>query len=506
MKLRDYQIEAQNAILNEFESVNSTLLVMATGLGKTVVFCSLAKKFVSQTQKPVLILAHRAELLTQAQGKADAFGLRPAIEKAEQRADINSNINCVIASVQTLSQPARLAEFPTDYFSLIITDEAHHSTSETYRRIADYFKGYKHLGVTATPNRHDEIGLKNIFESCAYQYSIKDGIKNEWLCEIKAEQVEVDGLRLEDVRIVAGDFSQPELDILLRQETVLQGMVLPTMEKAEKRPTIVFTPSVEHAHAIADCFNRVADKQVAVAVDGKMKADLRSRNLGLFESGAVQYMVNVGIAVEGYDHPPTACIALFRPTRSLGLLAQMIGRGTRIFENKPDCLCLDFIGMDRTVKTMNVFDVLDGTILNPQEKEKALEFAEEGDDSLTALEKAKKFVVELESVKAKMRCFSTSKDFDILGLFAIPSAKGLYGGDLATEKQKAFLEKLGIKVSAELQKGEASKLLDKLVKRMEKKMASFKQMRYLKRLGYESNFMEDLSFDEASHLIGELQK
>lgn len=503
--LRPYQTEAIEKVFAEFRQVNSTLLVKATGTGKTVVFCEIARQVVNKVpDKKVLVLAHRTELLEQAKNKLEDAGIFSVVEKANEKA-LGKFGQAVVASVQSLSQPKRLEEYPQDYFSLIITDEAHHATSDTYRRIYNHFIGAKHLGVTATPNRHDEIGLKNVFQTCAFQYSIQDGIREGYLCDVRGRQVQVQDLKLEDVKIVAGDFSQNQLDEMLRQEAVLQGMVLPTIEYAEDRPTIVFTSGVEHAHEIAACFNRLRpDKEdIAVAVDGKMDDERRKEAIDLFTTGRRQFIVNVGVLTEGFDYPPTACIALFRPTRSLGLLAQMIGRGTRLAENKTDCLVLDFVGMNKTVKTMSVLDVLDGSILSESEKQKALEYQEEGDTSLVALEKAKHFIAQLDSIKAKMRALSTSNAFDVLQMFAIPSCKGLYGGDLATPKQRAFLEKLGVKCSPNLQKGEAVRLLDQMTKRINKGLATFKQLKYLRRLGYEGNFIENLTFAEAGHLISQ---
>lgn len=329
MQLREYQVKAVNAIKNEFKSgIRSTLLVLATGLGKTIAFTQLAKEYFEYYKSPVLVLAHRSELLLQAQKVFYDFGLMAEIEKADRYARAYPH-DAVIASVQSLAQQKRLDMYPKDYFGFVIIDEAQHAVSSTYRRILSHFDQAKVLGVTATPNRHDEIGLKNVFQSCAYQYSIQDGIKDGYLCNVRGKQVQVEDLRLEDVKIVAGDFSQSDLDEMLRKESVLQGMVLPTMDLAESRPTIVFTPGVEHAHEIAGCFNRIK-KDSAVAVDGGMEEQARAHALQMFERGERQFIVNVGILTEGYDHPPTACIALFRPTRSLGLLAQCLDMATEV--------------------------------------------------------------------------------------------------------------------------------------------------------------------------------
>lgn len=497
--LRPYQQEAVQAIKSEFAAgVKSTLLVMATGTGKTRCFTELAKS-ASERGKRTLALAHRAELLKQTKDSFESARLSVGVEKAESRGF--GLFDTVVASVQTLSRADRLAQYPRDYFDLIITDEAHHATADSYRRIYSHFDTAYHLGVTATPNRHDEIGLRNIYSSCAFQYPIQEGIKDGFLCNIIGKQVQVKDLKLESVKIVAGEFSQPELDEMLRMESVLKAMVLPTIEHAGNRPTIVFTPGVEHAHEIAACFNRTAERPVAVAIDGGMDDVTRRNALRQFESGRIQFLVNVGICTEGYDHPPTSCIALFRPTRSLGMLAQMIGRGTRTAPGKDNCLVLDFVGVDNCVRTMTVSDVLDGSILNEAEHAKAQELQEQGYNAVEALKEAKSFVAQLDSIKAKMSALSTANAFDVLKMFAVPSCKGKWGGDLITQKQKDFILKCGIAVPNGMQKGEAHALIEQIIKRREKGLATFKQMRYARGLGCKDNFIETWTFQEMSEWI-----
>jgi superfamily II DNA or RNA helicase len=501
MQLRPYQSKAVEAIENEYAAgKRSTLLVLPTGCGKTFVFSNVAIDHRKKKNKPVLVLAHRSELLDQAGESLRGMGMAVRVEKAQERA-AGRYSDAVVASVQTLCNQKRLDAFDRDHFGLVVIDEAHHAPNKTYKAIIDHFASADVLGVTATPNRHDEIGLRNIFQSCAFQYSLAVAIRDKWLCPIRGMQVEVQGIHLEAVKVVAGEFSQPEMDAMLRDEETLQGMVRPTIELAGDRPTIVFTPGVEHAHEIASCFNRILGTGRAVAVDGSMDPVKRKEQIARFKSGDAQFIVNVGVLTEGFDHPPTACIALFRPTRSLGLFAQMIGRATRLFEGKTDALVLDFVGMNNTVRTVTVMDVLDGTILSDAEHKKAQELQKQGFDAEESLAKAKYFVAHLDSIQAKMRALSTSSAFDVLQMFSVPSAKGLYGGDKATEKQLAFLANKGVAVTPELEKGEASKLIDAFVRRQDSGLATFKQLKYLRKLGYVDNQIDQLTFERAGELI-----
>jgi len=477
---------------------------MATGLGKTVVFAEIAKRVFRKTQKPILVLAHRSELIEQAAATLESFGLDCSTEQAESRISFLENHHVITASVSSLSQKDRLKQFPADYFSLIITDECHHAPMPSYRGIYAHFADTKHLGVTATPLRSDKIGLKNIYQSVAFQYDIAKGIEAGFLCKIHGKQIRVEGLELEKIKLSNGDFSRDELDELLMRDKVLQRMVLPTVEHAGNRPTIVFTQSVAHAKAITDAFNRTAaGKDVAVSVDGKTDPLTRRSRIESFKRGEVQFIVNVGVLTEGFDHPPTACIALFRPTKSLSLLAQMVGRGTRLADGKTDCLVLDFVGVNNTVKTLNVLDVLDGTILSEREKQVAQKLVDEGEDATSAVEKAKSEVAKLEALEIRWKAISSSNPFDLMKLFAVPSRKGLYGGGLATFVQRSLLELKGIKTPAKLERGEAELLLKELDRRSREGLASFKQIKALKKLGYNDFDPQTITRKQAHLLISE---
>ena len=169
MELRNYQKEAVNSILEEWdEGRQKTLLVLPTGCGKTVVFAKVAEELVRRGNR-VLILAHRGELLDQASDKIKKFtGLSCATEKAEESC-IGSWYRIVVGSVQTLMREKRLSMFKSNYFNNIIIDEAHHCISDSYQKILNYFNDACVLGVTATPDRGDMKNLGSVFDSLAYE-------------------------------------------------------------------------------------------------------------------------------------------------------------------------------------------------------------------------------------------------------------------------------------------------------------------------------------------------
>src|SRR5262249_13799209 len=150
----------------------STLLVLPTGTGKTLVFGMIARRVIEQGGR-VLILAHRNELIEQAVDKLDLLGIEAAVEQASRYARAIWEPDAVVATVQTM-QRDRLATWPADYFRLIVTDEAHHATAKSYQAVCQHFPHAWHLGVTATADRADDDVLSDVFESLAYEMTLWD--------------------------------------------------------------------------------------------------------------------------------------------------------------------------------------------------------------------------------------------------------------------------------------------------------------------------------------------
>ena len=187
-ELRPYQTKAVAAILNEWKEHQKTLLVLPTGTGKTVVFAKVVEIKTGEGKR-VLILAHRNELLEQANDKLkETCGLDAVLEKAEFTT-VGLDEPVTVGSVQTLHRESRLSKFPKDYFDIIIVDEAHHVMSETYQKILNYFDKALVLGVTATPDRADHKNLGQFFESLAFEYPIRQAIQEGYLSPIRAQMI-----------------------------------------------------------------------------------------------------------------------------------------------------------------------------------------------------------------------------------------------------------------------------------------------------------------------------
>lgn len=341
--LRPYQHESVASALHELYTVGrrSTLLVKATGTGKTVTFAEIARIHVSRGER-VLILVNRDELVRQAKKKCEDIGLWPDVEKAKLRASVTAKV--VLASVQTF-RSARLQRWARDHFKLIIVDEAHHAAATSYQTILSHFESAKVLGVTATPKRADGKALGDTFESVAYTYDIRRAIDEKYLVPIVARRIIVESVDLRTIDTRAGDFAQDQLAEAMADERALRGVVVPALEQARDRLTIVFCVNVKHAHELAKVFNAYRPG-CARAVSGDTDDREREQLLADHAAGRFQFLCNCDLLVEGYDAPPVSCVIMARPTKSWARFVQCAGRGLRPSPDtgKRDCLILDCSG------------------------------------------------------------------------------------------------------------------------------------------------------------------
>ena len=360
--LRDYQISAVESAIAELADHRATLVMLATGCGKTQVACELIRR----TRGRSLFIAHRDELLAQASTRIEQFtGVTPEREQAGSYA-FRSGVAPVVASIQSLSRPHRLEAFDRNAFELVIVDEVHHATASTYRRVIDHFAGAKIVGLTATPDRSDGSALGKILESVACQYDLAAAIADGWLCQVITRRVVVAGLDFSRIKTVAGDLSASELATVMEQEGALHEIAAPTVELSEGRKTIVFASSVAHAERLAEIINRYSGRDVAMSINGETDRDMRRLRLREFADGRWQYLCNCGIATEGFDSPGTSCVVMGRPTKSRSLYAQMLGRGTRggarcPVGDKTDLLVLDFVGNSGRHSLVSAVDLLAGS-------------------------------------------------------------------------------------------------------------------------------------------------
>ena len=334
--LRDYQRECVE-ILDSVES-GSHMVVLATGLGKSVIFSSIKRR------GRTLILSHRDELVRQPARYYDcSFG----IEKGEEH---SYGEEVVSASVQTLYRPGRLAAFRPDAFDTVIVDEAHHMArgNVTYRNILAYFRPRRIFGFTATPRRGDGARLDDVFEDVVFSRDIRWGIEHGWLVPIRAVRI-MTGADISLVRNIAGDLNEGDLEkVLEKSDAVAQtARAYITRCHFRERQTLLYTVTVHMCELVLKAVRALlpaGERNTVQVITGKTPAEERKATLDAFREGQVRCIINCMVLTEGFDAPVADAIVVMRPTRSETLYQQIVGRGLRLCEGKKDCLVIDIAG------------------------------------------------------------------------------------------------------------------------------------------------------------------
>jgi ATP-dependent helicase IRC3 len=323
------------------DGITRPLVALPTGTGKTVIFGYLLARRAS----PALVLAYRDELIRQAVDKL--LLVNPDFETGVVKAEQNEvSAPVVVASVQTLARPHRLAQLCQD-FRTVVVDEAHHGVADTYQRILEHVGslapgGPLTVGFTATPERADKVGLGQVWERIVYQKSLLDMITQGYLCDVRAVRVSLQ-VSLDQVHTRAGDFVESELESALLNADAPEHVVGAYKEHALGRTTLVFTPTVRVAYKVAEAFQ---DAGIAAeALDGTTPLEERRGILHRLHTGETKVVANCAVLTEGFDEPSLDCIIVARPTKSKPLYIRMVGRGTRIYPGKQDLLVLDVVGV-----------------------------------------------------------------------------------------------------------------------------------------------------------------
>lgn len=535
MKLRPYQENCLKSIREQLQAHRSTLAVMATGCGKTIVFSHAADGWQNGR---VLVLAHREELIAQAASKLhEVTGERPQIEMAGESARVEGGLwepwssRFVIASVQSLSQDSRLLHptYSPLNFGLVVIDEAHHCvpSNKTYGKIVQHFQQnpeLRLLGVTATPDRADELAMGQVFESVAFDYGIREGIDDGYLVPIEQQYVMVKDLDFSQVRTTAGDLNEGDLERILTEEKMLHKIAGPTIEAAGDEPTLIFTVSVSHAELLANILNRHKAGS-AVSLSGKTPKDVRREQLKRYHRREFQYLVGCDLFIEGFDCPIISVVVNAKPTKSRARYAQTIGRGTRTLpgvltpeldglpssdrssaiaaSGKPRLLVLDFAGNSGRHKLISTADILAGEHAEaaverakdnvkksgkPADMTKQIELAEEELAEERRQQEEKRKFMEEKAKKDRERIKALTnwqaRTVDPFGDGEAPSRSGGFGrgGRPPSIKQLNLLQKNGID-PAGMTHREAQQAIDDLFRRWDNKLATPKQEKLLKQYG-----------------------
>lgn len=366
--LRDYQQEATDCCLRDLAEVRSSLIVLATGLGKTILFCKLVQHYEGR----VLVLAHLEELLQNARDDLRSItGEAIGTERAEEHHEGERIVVGLIQSVRS-----RLHHFKRDYFKLIIIDEAHHAASKDYRRVLEYFSDAKVVGLTATDARAD--GERLPFDRISYRMGIREGQDQSYLVPLRGKRVVIDKLDLTAVKRKGdgdGDFDETALDDIMVQNTAAIADVLTNDYPFDKG--ILFFPGCRSAQLTCEMLNE-REPDCAVYVDGKIKGDARRELIDLLKTGKRRWFCNVGIATEGFNWPEASIVGMCSPTLSRPAYVQRVGRGTRPLagllnglssaserkaaiarSKKPSTLILDFVGVSANLDLITSETFLD---------------------------------------------------------------------------------------------------------------------------------------------------
>jgi DNA repair protein RadD len=333
MNLRDYQQQAISDLRFAMQQgAKAPLLCLPTGGGKTIILATIAAQAAARGRQ-VLILVHRRELIHQTASKLAWAGLDHGIIAAGHPA---SDHAVQIASVQTLVRRlSRMAWQP----SLVIVDEAHHAAAGSWRQILEHWSDAYRLGVTATPCRLDGRGLSEAFDQLVMGPSVADLVFWGFLsaARIYAPPVVAD---LSGIRRRAGDYANDQAAAAMDRPTVTGDAIAHYQRLADGQQAIAFCCNVAHAVSVCDAF-KTAGISAALLLGG---TGARDQVVAQYAAGVVRVLVTVDVVSEGFDVPAASCAILLRPTQSLGLYLQQVGRVLRPAPGKDAALILDHVG------------------------------------------------------------------------------------------------------------------------------------------------------------------
>lgn len=323
--LRDYQQALVQGVYHQWTQHQRVMAQLPTGGGKTIIFAAIASEFITRGER-VLVLAHREELINQAAVKLETVTRSPVgIIKAGYKP--NPLFPVQVASVQSMVN--RLNHF--EDFGLVVIDEAHHSTAETYRKILGAYPGAYQLGVTATPIRTDKSGFRDLFDSLVTGPTVKELIEWGHLSKFKL-MADPKPMTTKGVRTAQGDYSASDLAEANPVIELSGNLINSYRQYANGKRCVVFAVNVEHSQAIATRYNQSGI--TAYHLDGNTPSEERREVLEKFRQGEIKVISNCQLFDEGLDIPALEAVQIAKPTKSLSRWLQMVGRSLRPAEGK----------------------------------------------------------------------------------------------------------------------------------------------------------------------------
>lgn len=446
--LRTHQKEAKQKIFEGWTECDSILLQMPTGTGKTYLFTSIINDLVSNYKKNhkeinILVVAHRMELIDQISETLSRFGIAHGFIQGDREQHLWKRVQ--VASIHSLLTEKNYLNTTRQRYDYIIVDEAHHSLADTYVKLFELFPDAKKLGVTATPWRFNHESFTKLYDRLVVSPQISWFISQGLLADFDYISIKPDSeiQRLVDSTEIAqtGDFLNSKLDNAFNNMRIRSKLFDSYRRYAKGRKGIIYAINRTHAARIAQLYSSNGVK--AVAIDCETPKDVRIDLIDQFKKGEIKVLVNVDIFTEGFDCPDVSFIQLARPTRSLALFLQQVGRGLRIHKEYENTIILDNVGLynyfglpDANRKWQHHFRGLDAVEKQSRQKNHPLEikdveldeskFEEENEpmvlvkssaDALISSDLEKQWNKEIQS-RSKSK-FDKIEEFEIAGYYLV---------------------------------------------------------------------------------------
>ena len=329
--LRRYQIAVVERALDALAATGSAVVQMPTGSGKTVVATAVVKR----SEGPVWFVCHRREISRQATKSFAESGVEFGVVSPGHPFQPDRMVQ--IVSVQSLAR--RVADLPAP--RLVIWDECHHVAAKSWRAIRNALPGAKHLGLTATPERLDGRGLSDWFDTLIQSDSVRTLIDEGYLAPFRYfAPSEPD---LASAKLRAGEYRQADVEKALNIPVLIGDALAEYKKNLDGKRALVFASSVDASRSLAERFN--VEGVPALHIDGTTPTEVRDAAVERLAAGEIKVLTNVEVFTEGVDIPAIDAVILLRPTKSLALYLQMVGRALRPAPGKAEAIILDHAGL-----------------------------------------------------------------------------------------------------------------------------------------------------------------
>lgn len=483
---RPYQIECIEAIRAAYKAGRKGVVIEGfTGFGKGFVIASIAKSVMDKKGR-VLVAVNRDNLCDQLRDSLIEQGMMPVLERGADKASPMSD--CVVGSVQTM-QKDRLKKWNPNHFRLVITDEIHFGAASTFKSMLSHFDGTYHLGLSATIERHDKKGLWKGYEECVFSMPLTKGIEEGWLVPFEFEELPVP-ISVGDELAEKKQFTQEDEETVFDAGNYLPRLFAEAASRATNDKSLFFWPNCDSSREASSYFN--ASGVESRHADGYMSKATLNETLEWFRSPGAKALHNADLYSYGFDAPFITLVGIMRISRSIPMLKQRLGRGTRPLcrvddyptaegrraaiaaSAKPRCKVLDL--MLQLGDVQNKFATATSLIT---EDEKEREFIEE--------ERRKGKAFTMEQLEQKLRVKRETDKEEMLAKLAEDAANAaarrmrgndIYIGDIInrtyandrgeqpSEKQVAFMRSLGVPLNLStvtITKLQASKIISRYV-------------------------------------------